>query len=543
MSKAFLLFKHQIKSRYGLHGIRYSWKYDRDNFINRLLISSAVIFFLCFTMYGYTETNRYIYKQLFVVGKQDMMIQILLNLAIVAIFTIGLPGIFISLAINQNEINYIVSFPLKSWQILFTNFLGVYLLETAIAVFLLVPGFIIYGLNTQEGLKYYISVLFIILLLSVIPITIQMLVIILIQRLGYFINNRSLSNAAAFIVNICIISFIGLQNRYSNFTANTKIKALNLKLFEIYYPEVLAYKAIVVRGLYSFGYLIIFIFISILFFVLLIYLMSDTYICNITKNSEIISKTKKVNLTKLLPKSKFGSLLYYDIKQFYDNSTFVMYGIVTTLFIPVILLYTTHSEMFLAFIKGHAPSPVVIITIAFIYMLIGGSNKVAATSISREGKNFIYLKSLPIESKDIIKVKLTHCNILSIIIGLFIAIISYILTHVEIFYILIAFLIGFFVLNIYFIFSIFLELSYPVLQWENPKYAMRSSINFAISYIMLILFLVLGIGFIIPRLSMLNTLYFIRYSLMTICILIVLNFILYRALTSYGNKMYYEIEI
>jgi len=82
-----------------------------------------------------------------------------------------------------------------------------------------------------------------------------------------------------------------------------------------------------------------------------------------------------------------------------------------------------------------------------------------------------------------------------------------------------------------------------VLQWENPKYAMRSSINFAISYIVLILFLALGIGFVIPRLSTLNTSYFIRYSLMTICILIALNFILYRVLIGYGSKMYYEIEI
>lgn len=192
--------------------------------------------------------------------------------------------------------------------------------------------------------------------------------------------------------------------------------------------------------------------------------MSDTYISNITKNSEIISRTKKVNLTKLLSKSKFRSLIYYYIKQFYGYSTFVMYGIITTLFIPAILLFTTQREVFfLAFVKRHGPSSVLTIIIAFIYIFIGGSNKVAVTSISREGKNFIYLKSLPIESKDIIKAKLAHCNLLSIIIGLFVTIVGYILTHAEIFYIIIAFLMGFFALNIYFIFSIFLELLYPML--------------------------------------------------------------------------------
>lgn len=550
MIKVLLLFKHQIKSRYGFHGIRYSLKYDRDNFINRLLLSGVIIFFLCFIMYGYIDINKYIYQQLAVIGKQDILIHIILNLTIIAIFTIGLPGIFISLTVNQNEMNYIMSFPLKPWQTLFMPFLGAYIFELIIAAFLLTPGFIIYGINMQRGLEYYICGFLIISLLSVIPIIIQIFIIILIQKLGYLINNRALSNTVSFIVNICIILLVELFNSGLNIASNSNgvsslIKGLNkiIKLSGIYYPEVLAYRTMVAGGLYSLKPLFIFIFISLVSLVLLMYSMSDIYIYNITKNAEVRTGNKNIDLRKLLPKSKLKSLLYQDMKQFYSNSTFIMYGLIMTLLIPVILLYSTHIQIFSAMSKGHGLVPVVTVAITAIYILIGGSNKVASTSISREGRIFLYIKSLPITSKDIIKTKLIHCNILSIIIGVMVGIISYILTHIGMIYILIALLMGFLVLNIYFIFSIFLELSYPMLNWENPKEVMRRSMNFAISFIVLILSVIIVIGLIMPRLFIINILEFMRYTLIIICILTILNFILYKALIVYGGKKYYEIEI
>lgn len=238
----------------------------------------------------------------------------------------------------------------------------------------------------------------------------------------------------AFIINICFIilakEITGMQN-YLKSNTNTGINLIKQRVFQlehiskIFYPVNIAYEAIIKKGLISFEYMIIFIFISVAGFILILKLLSNNLVYIISRNNEVsgINKQRTFNIMDSFSKyqSKVLALLQRDMKLFYRDSTFIIYGLIMTLIIPLFLFYSFYSGMPDILLKIQNANKnletkyLIIMFISLAYILLGGSNLIASTALSREGKTFYYIKSLPISPEEYIKAKLLHCNILSIL--------------------------------------------------------------------------------------------------------------------------------
>lgn len=556
MKEIWTLLKYHYKSLYGFHGFNYSWKYEREKLYLRLFIYGILLFLFYNIISGYIQINEFIYHNLSLTGEQNLMIKGLLNFTFILLLTLGLFSSYISLISSNKQYNYIMTFPLESWQILLSRFASGYIFQLAIALIALMPGLIINGVNSDKPFTYYIFALIITILIPMLPMALQFFVIILLQRIGYFFDKRGFANIMAFIINICFIilakEITGMQN-YLKSNTNTGINLIKQRVFQlehiskIFYPVNIAYEAIAKKGLVSFEYMIIFIFISVAGLILILKLLSNNIVYIISRNNEVsgINKHKTFNIMDSFSKyqSKVIALLQRDMKLFYRDSTFIIYGLIMTLIIPLFLFYSFYSGMPDISLKIQNANKnletkyLIIMFISLAYILLGGSNLIASTALSREGKTFYYIKSLPISPEEYIKAKLLHCNILSILFGVLTCIFSFFLTKLSVIYLLAAFIIGFLVLNIYFIIGILCEFCLPMLNWENPRIAMRQNVNVFISMLILIIFVIFMSNFIIKILRFVTNKYF-----MILIGLGILLFILYKLLLYFGSKRYYEIS-
>ncbi|HHW58521.1 MAG TPA: ABC transporter permease [Clostridia bacterium] len=555
MKQLWTLIKYNYKSLYGFHGFKYSWKYEKEKLYLNFFIYGLLLLLFYNIFKAYIQINKFLYYNLTLTREQNLMIEGLLNFTFLLLLTFGLAGSYISTVSNSRENSYVMTLPLKPWQILLSRFVPGYIFQLLLSLFALMPVLIINGITFNEPFTYYVFACVVIVLIPVIPMALQFFVFVLIQRAGYFFDKRGFANITAFIINIVFIILLkeitGMQN-YFEANKNTGVSIIKEKLSllvdfsKIFYPVNIAYKAITEKVIISFKYLLIFIFISLIGLILILKLLSSSLVDVISRSEEISNKNKQkvYNMEGLLFKrqSEVMALLQRDIKLFYRDSTFVIYGFAMTLIIPFLSLYSLYSGMpdLLKVVsdieKDLNAKYFITLLIALGYVLVGGFNMIASTALSREGKMFYYLKSLPINPQEYIKAKLLHCNILSIIFGILTCSFSFFVTGLSLIYLVLAFMIGFFILNIYFIIGLFCEFCIPMLNWENPRVVVRQNINVLISMVLLILFVILSIN-VVTRISKLAI--YMPYIAIGLGII---TFAFYKFLIYFGNRRYYQIE-
>jgi len=555
MKQLWTLLKYNYKSLYGFHGFKYSWKYEKEKLYLNFFIYGLLLFLFYNIFKAYIQINEFLYYNLSLTREQNLMIEGLLNFTFLLLLTFGLAGSYISTVSNSRENNYVMTLPLKPWQILLSRFVPGYIFQLLLSLFVLMPVFIINGISSNETFSYYIFAFIITVLIPVFPMVLQFFVFVLIQRAGYFFDKRGVANITALVINIVFIILlkeITTMQNYLEINKNTSLSIIKDKLFQltdlsnIFYPVNIAYKVITEKGIISFKYLLFFIFISLIGIILILELLSNSLVYIISRSNEIINKNKQkvYNMEKLFFKrqNKVMALLQRDIKLFYRDSTFVIYGFAMTLIIPFLLLYSFYSGMpellkVVSNIEKDLNTKYFITLITtLVYILVGGFNMIASTALSREGKTFYYLKSLPINPQEYIKAKLLHCNILSIIFGILTCSFSLFVTGLSLIYLVLAFMIGFFILNIYFIIGLFCEFCIPMLNWENPRVVVRQNINVLISMVLLILFVILSIN-VITKISKLAI--YMPYIAIGLGII---TFAFYKFLIYFGNRRYYQIE-
>jgi ABC-2 type transport system permease protein len=227
---------------------------------------------------------------------------------------------------------------------------------------------------------------------------------------------------------------------------------------------------------------------------------------------------------------------------------FFINGVVTSLFIPILMLLwisvnrggEQFQGLFNLFTKNN--SDILVFIVIIVLYVNGGINGTAASSISREGKNFWYSKTLPISYKEQIAGKYLHALGISIVgyIGGFI--ILFFILKINLFLILKGTIPEFALITIGIAFSLLLDLRKPILDWENHKKAMKQNPNVMKSVLFMSGFVAIS-GFLIYKLIKnnyvhLNSLYYIL-TFVLILISVLINFYLFKNL----EKFYSKIEV
>lgn len=552
MKKAWVLAKIYLNSLYGFDVLKDDLKKDKKDFAKKIGLLILILFSLSGVAALFVQYNISIYDALKPINQQNMVIFSAILTSVILILVFGIISV-ISTYFMNNEGSIILSMPLKGWQMLFAKYITSYFGELIISFAVMSMGCIVYGVKSGAGFMFYVAYILVTLMLPVIPLAVVYIIVVPLMKFGNFLKKKD--------TIMIITAFLGIavalvyQYAMSGITKNMKNQEYIASMFKsggivntigkVYYPAVWGTNTITNSvSLSGFLDFLLLILVSVLCAFLLISLMQNIYASSLIGSDEV-KKGKKMSETEFktnVRKSSITSaLLSREIKLMNREPVFFLNGPFVVILLPVILivcLFMQGTKTFVEIRQFAAPlaAQYKVAIAAGISAFIGSSTSIAPTCISREGKTFGFIKSLPIKPEDYIMAKFYHSFIFAVFADVIGCLGAAYLMNMGVFAILLAFVISI-LIEVPFIFiGIMLELAWPKLDWDEPQKAVKQNVNAVICVLVQMFGIPAVIGFTVYLIS--NK--YIVYALLVL-VPLVLTYILSKLAINYGKRRFYEI--
>lgn len=396
-----------------------------DKETNKINWKSPFVWLLIILIIAITYLSMQIIKVLIQINQEVIFLNVFfLILMIIMAFQIILAST--NVYFFSKDFETVLPLPIKSEELLISKFnttlINVYLSEI---IFALLP-LLIYGIYTNSGFMYY---LYMILIILIFPILINLIISSLMMcliKLTKFIKNKDILQVfltLLFLIFIFILEFkignnliekIGDNFDLKNTEIINEISYFKEKLKNINNYFLIINPSVEILNNYnkinSIFNLFKIIFINLIFFILFIFIGKKYYLKNILKNNNnyYLKNNKKITKNKFKNKKIYESYIEKEFKLLFKNPTFFMQCI-----FPVLILMISLSIICIIFAPNirkliesdfFAEQNIeismglgVICTILALIQIIFTLLNISISAISREGKNAIYLKFIPID--------------------------------------------------------------------------------------------------------------------------------------------------
>lgn len=481
----------------------------RSTFFWMVVFIAITVAFISYKLIGFLKTTGYpeIFLNIyFIILTIFLMFQIVLIATNVLLFS--------------KELEYVLPMPISSLELLVAKY-AVFL--TIVYINELIFGFIpllMYGLLTSTSLLYYIVMPIILLVFPIFLVTIISFITILLMKLFIIIKNKNIYQSLITIfLLVIVLSFeSSVMNQFSDNTVQQQeaqtsnieeqietVDEMYAKLgegFLIINPsvEILSNPNDLGNCLINFGKLIIY---NLIGFTLLFAVGRKMYLKNILiGTTEVISNKKsKINEVKEV-KAKRISVAYIEreFKELYRNPTFFMQMIfpVILILISVIIIGSVVIPIIDSMIQSDDTiqnalreltfnSEMVCVILGALQVLFSMSG-LSLTAISREGKNAVFLKYVPI---DFYK-QFLYKNVLQVILNTIISIIVlgsiyFLVSKITLIQILLIFATSIFISLINSFLMLIVDLRRPILNWDSEYIVTKKNENKIFQYVLMII--------------------------------------------------------
>ncbi|MCR4421870.1 MAG: ABC transporter permease [Exilispira sp.] len=299
--------------------------------------------------------------------------------------------------------------------------------------------------------------------------------------IGYNIAFQKLAQNPSGIMNV----LVNLLNKNTKLLSTIELILSPLFLFFNYIVNNIVKERTILRFLHY----LIQVGVLFLLYQLIILIFGPIYkklllITNIKK--EKINNKKSKNSSLYNEKKPFISLLKKEILSIYREPNYFLNGPFVIIVMPIILVITYYFSMkntadmknLALLLLNNKDNLNFIVSISIVIsFLLGDFSSITSTAISREGKSFSILKTLPIKPKDYIFSKLTHGIIITFIGILLSTTFIYFLLKIDILVILLICIISLISSILFHIISLNFDITKPKLSWDNPIVAMKQNFN------------------------------------------------------------------
>ena len=386
-------------------------------------------------------------------------------------------------------------------------------------IFILFP-LIIYGIYISAGLLFYLYLFITLIIFPILPTLIISTIMMFFMKLSKFTKNKDIFQIIITLIFVFLVFFVEFKviqkiivqnnqidvieeseaiNQLNNF--NNKLENINKYFLEINPTNYLLNNS---NKINSIIYLLKIIIFDIIFFSIFIFIGKITYLKNILKNNyfNTAKKIKKINLNKKCKKRNRGiSYIITEFKLLFKSPIFFIQCIYPTLIIIITLLIILFFAVpnIHAFINSELFEEnnfefnlkTICLILAGIQLVLTFSNT-SITSISRQGKNAIYMKFIPIDYyKQFIYKSVPQIIMNAIFILILLLVINAVVHDIKFIYLLYIFIIAN-LLNIFnSLLMVVIDLTDPNLNW-NAEYEVISNNNKKIyQYVLTILIILL----------------------------------------------------
>jgi ABC-2 type transport system permease protein len=500
------------------------------------------------------------YDYLYKIGQQGLILSLGISFTSIFIFFFA---IFYSINVLyfSKDIDLLLPLPLKPWEILLSKFTVILIYEYLTEIFILLPILLVYGYKSSGGPLYFIYSAVLFLIVPIIPIAAASILNMIIMSFTNIGKHRDILKILGGV--FAMIFAIGLNVVLQKMTISSQnyeniFKMINegnnslVSLSNRFFPgSTLSASSLVYSSSFrGFENLILFIVLNILVISLFSILGQYLYFKGAQGGSEISSKRKELDYSKLNKvssrNSKFKALLLQEMKSLFRTPVYFMNCILVNIIIPIVLFIpllvqpeSFHKLNALVNIKVTLTTTMICIVISLAAgLILGASNSITSTAISREGENIFVKKYLPVSYSTQIMAKVISGAVVAITSIFLILIVLKLFEKIPIYLLIISLLVSFIGILLTSMTGILIDLRFPKLHWDNEVKAVKQNFNTFINTI---------ISFILTGILIFSMINFYSYinevAILGLCIIVILNFILYKVVNSKGISMFENIEI
>lgn len=324
----------------------------------------------------------------------------------------------LNLLFFSKDIENLLPLPISPIKIIMAKFNCLIVAQYFIVLAVLVPVLVVYGFLLKCNAIFYLMSFWVSLLIPVVPVLLSSLLIIMVMKFTKIIKNKE---AVQYLSVFCTIILIILIQVFSSFSGNQEVSDAELaemlisqsdtissssKIFFTLKPAldtILNYNNL--EGVKS---LVILSAETFFVYFVICNIVSKTYIKTVTNISSLGSKKgEKLDISKDFEKNKlWNSYLKKEFKILVRNPIFFMQCVLPSIIFPFIFslpifiavkesdpdIMKIYTEFLLGNINNSIGMAVILSLILMLYMF----NFIALTAISREGKDSVFMKRIPI---------------------------------------------------------------------------------------------------------------------------------------------------
>lgn len=431
----------------------------------------------------------------------------------------------------SKDLEYILPLPIKPIELLISKFNNVISITYGMELLLLFVPLVIYGMLTVKPVLYYFMVPLVLLIFPVFLILIVSTIMLLIMQLTKFIKNKDIFQ----IIIVTILTFILTSAEIYAFnsifgekiinientqnieieTAEISLQNLNNKIDKLNNYFIIINPCISLLTELNFNNIVIqilkLLLLNSIIFILFLFLGKILYLKNLLKNIAYINKkkNKKKIIKNKYKKNKIKvSYIKNEILKIIKTPTFFLQCIFQYIFIIIILLLILNmvfpiiidnfiQEDYLNKLGKNDFSLQCICILLGVVQIIFTLGNISLTAISREGKNAIFMKYIPVSMfKQFIwkSVPQIFCNSLLIIGLTFVVAIN--IPKISIIYYITSVVLAM-ILNIINSFiMLIVDLKNPNLDWITETSVLKDNKNKLYQYVLTILIVLMLLYFI-----------------------------------------------
>lgn len=418
----------------------------------------------------------------------------------------------------SKSIKNILPLPISNMEILISKFGGLLFLSYVTElVFGLIPLFM-YGMLAAKSLMYFLLMILVLAVFPIIIVSIFCIITLLLMKLFNFIKNPNIIEAVVTIILLILIIFmeqkslnnlsIQSEEGQQNITTETYLKTTSYFLVINPSIEILAENGNVIDIITNFlkiiGYNIVAfgIFLIIgkkLYFKLL--LKCNNYEKN-KKDKIIILKDKYKN------KSVLRTYLKRDLMNLFKNGTFFIQTVfpviiilitmilIGTVMIPIIDTTIQNDENIKNSLASITINTEVIGIILCVAQILFSISSLSLTAISREGRDAILIKYLPVDLYKQFKYKNIPQVVLNVLVSIVIlGLVYYFIPSIGILNILLLFILLLFINLINSYLMLITDLRRPMLNWDSEQSVIKKNDNKVFQYFLMIIMVLIILYF------------------------------------------------
>ena len=472
------------------------------------------------------------------IGQEGYLLSIIFLIGSLTLLVLGVYDILDSFFFSQ-DIEPLMPLPFKSGEIMIGKFITC-LVDMYIYLSITIIPLISFGLNAKMGFSYFLMIIPVYLFA---PIIIVIFCILITMILMSFINVSKYQNAfkiifgtlgIVLILGVYSLNSTGLNSENVSVALKNKTALVDLTN-KIFITTIFSVKALLysnsLKGLLNLGLLIL---ISIVALIIAYFLGKSMYKKILSRNLNVYSERKNIlenNKNNVVVRSSVRkAMVLRELRTILRDPSNFINCVVMIVYMPIFI--------FIFFIKGNilagdtqlAKDTIIMAATFIVTALTISGNSVASTALSREGKEILISKYIPVDYKVQIQSKLIVSfivNGLALILG--IAILIYLKASPLV--IVMSLLVQMGTIVAISLWGMILDYLSPKLEWTDTKNLYSK--NFKPLLVMLICLVIGGfnIGLIVTKSP-------IIVFLIDISILLIVSLILYKILMKKGLEAY-----